>query len=315
MRILVTGGAGFIGSHIVDAYLADGHEVLVVDDLSSGRISNLKTALANGAKFEQLSILDQKLSNIIKSFKPELINHHAAQKSVRESVIRPEMDCEINLMGLLNILNSAKLTDCRKIVFASSGGAIYGEQNSFPADENHSKLPLSPYGITKLCSEHYLRFFAQEYKFKVNCLRYSNVFGPRQDPEGEAGVVAIFCDRLLNSQDLTIYGTGEQTRDFVYVSDVVNANLKCMIFEKAYDEINIATGVETSVLELARALKEVAGIETNLKFEPGRPGEQARSLLDIEKARQVIRWEPRISLKEGLGLTYQWFMKKRNEVI
>jgi UDP-glucose 4-epimerase len=309
MRVLVTGGAGFIASHLVDAYLERGDQVLVIDDLSSGSKKNLSSK----AELFEISLLDDRVEKIVKNFKPDLINHHAAQKSVRDSVDRPKKDADINIMGLLNLLEAAKKTSCRQVLFASSGGAIYGEQEKFPADEGQVTKPLSPYGISKLASEHYLRFYTESFGFRAVALRYANVYGPRQDPLGEAGVVAIFCSRLLEDRPLTIYGTGEQTRDFVYVADVVKANLLAEKQPSRFLEINIGTQKESSVLDLAKHLTQVSGRNEKIQFEERKPGEQDRSVLDISLAKSVLGWSPEFQFLEGLRQTYQWFQTQKTD--
>ncbi len=305
----MTGGAGFIASHLVDAYLERGDQVLVIDDLSSGSKKNLSSK----AELFEISLLDDRVEKIVKNFKPDLINHHAAQKSVRDSVDRPKKDADINIMGLLNLLEAAKKTSCRQVLFASSGGAIYGEQEKFPADEGQVTKPLSPYGISKLASEHYLRFYTESFGFRAVALRYANVYGPRQDPLGEAGVVAIFCSRLLEDRPLTIYGTGEQTRDFVYVADVVKANLLAEKQPSRFLEINIGTQKESSVLDLAKHLTQVSGRNEKIQFEERKPGEQDRSVLDISLAKSVLGWSPEFQFLEGLRQTYQWFQTQKTD--
>lgn len=310
MRVLVTGGAGFIASHLVDAYLERGDQVLVIDDLSSGSVKNLSSK----AEFVELSLLDDRIEKIVQAFKPDLINHHAAQKSVRDSVYDPKKDADINIIGLLKLMEAAKSTSCRQVLFASSGGAIYGEQEKFPADESHVTKPLSPYGISKLASEHYLRFYSESFGFRAAALRYANVYGPRQDPLGEAGVIAIFCSRLLENKPLTIYGTGEQTRDFVFVRDVVRANLLAEKQEHPFIEINIGTQKESSVLELTKNLFQISNQAENLKFEERKPGEQDRSILDISLAKSILSWSPEVQLLEGLRQTYQWFQREKTDL-
>lgn len=309
MRVLVTGGAGFIASHLVDAYLERGDQVLVIDDLSSGSVKNLSSK----AELVELSLLDDRIEKVVQGFKPDLINHHAAQKSVRDSVYDPKKDANINIIGLLKLMEAAKTTSCRQVLFASSGGAIYGEQDRFPADETHATQPLSPYGISKLASEHYLRFYTESHGFRAVALRYANVFGPRQDPLGEAGVIAIFCSRLLENKPLTIYGTGEQTRDFVYVKDVVRANLLAEKQKQKFIEINIGTQRESSVLELTKNLFQISNQAENIKFEERKPGEQDRSILDISLAETALNWRPEVQLLEGLRQTYEWFQKEKIE--
>lgn len=305
MKILITGGAGFIGSHLADAYLKQGHEVVILDDLSAGSEKNLQGAFKKGARLKVMSLLSDELADFVRSENPDLVNHHAAQKSVRDSVLNPVKDADINLIGLLKLLEACRATSCRKVLFASSGGAIYGEQEFFPATEDHPKRPMSPYGISKLCSEFYLEFYVRHYGFNVGCLRYANIYGPRQDPLGEAGVVAIFCSYLREKKRLNINGTGAQTRDFVFVEDIVSANLRAGDFLNGFQTWNIATGIETSVLKLFSDLKEIAGGGA-YDFQPAQPGEQMRSVLSSEVFKNM-GWAPKVTLRDGLQKTYDSF--------
>lgn len=307
MKVLLTGGAGFIGSHLCDAYVARGDQVLVLDDFSAGREQNIEHLKSN-IHVEKLSILDKNAVNqCISDFKPDLINHHAAQKSVRESVNNPQLDAEINLIGVLNILEAARKTDCRKVVFASSGGVVYGEQNTFPATEEHSFGPVSPYGVSKLATEFYLNFYVQQWGFQAACLRYANVYGPRQDPHGEAGVVAIFSEKLYKKEPVIIYGDGEQTRDFVYVKDVVQANLKVESALDQFAAFNVSTAVESSVNILYSTLCDISGRPNESSNEPLRDGEQKRSCLSFDLICRSTGWKPEFDLKSGLTETYEWF--------
>jgi len=302
MKILVTGGAGFIGSHVVDEYILLGHEVIVVDNLYSGKIEYVNKK----AKFYKIDIRDKNLEEIFLKEKPECINHHAAQINLRKSVEDPIFDADVNILGSLNLFNLALKYNVKKIIFASTGGAIYGEQEYFPADENHPIRPLSPYGIAKFTIEKYLEFYRISYGINYVSLRYANVYGPRQDPYGEAGVVAIFTKKMLNNEDPIIFGDGEQTRDFVYVKDVVLANVLALNLNHA-DIFNIGTAVETSVNELFKKLKKLT--KSNVKEIHGEPklGEQRRSVLSFEKAKKILGWYPRFSLDEGLKLTVEYF--------
>lgn len=307
MRILVTGGAGFIGSHLVDFYLSRGEEVFVLDDFSSGHRQNLVGAHSRGAQVLEVSLQKDSLGEILKDVQPDLISHHAAQKSVRDSVTNPGFDAEVNILGLVRLMEAAKQTQCRKVIFASSGGVIYGEQSTHPAPENHHQLPSSPYGISKMASEHYLRFYAQEFGFSAACLRYANVFGPRQDPEGEAGVVAIFAKKILERQEVTIFGNGRQTRDYVYVADVIRANAFAEKVLNGFKVWNVGTGIETSVLSLYEKMVKIAALPSTHKFAGARAGEQMRSSLSYEALMRDTGWRPETELADGLKKTIEWF--------
>ena len=303
MRILVTGGAGFIGSHIVDAYINEGHEVSVIDNLSTGGKNNLNP----DARFYQVDIRDN-ISSIIRDINPEIINHHAAQIDVRASVEDPATDAAVNIIGTLNIIGAGLKAGIKKFIFASSGGAIYGEQDYFPADEAHPTRPLSPYGVSKLACEKYLYYYKCNFGLDYILLRYSNVYGPRQNPLGEAGVVAIFTHKLLEGEQPVINGDGFQTRDYVYVSDVVRANIKALEI-KSSGEFNISTGIETSVNELFKNLTDISGKKIMASHGPAKKGEQQRSCLSYRKARDVLNWTPTVSLDNGLKNTFEWFLK------
>lgn len=308
-RALVTGGAGFIGSHVAEAYLARGWEVTVVDDLSTGKRRNLP----DGAEFVELDVRDDQLHELFEQRGGyELVNHHAAQIDVRTSVARPRFDADINLGGLLNVLEAAHRFGTRRVVFVSSGGVVYGDAAERPIPETATKQPQSPYGVSKLASEYYLRCFRLLHDLEYVALRYSNVYGPRQDPHGEAGVVAIFSDRLIAGRPLTIFGDGEQTRDYVYVGDVVEANMVASQIE-LHDQddgldaraFNVGTGIETSVVALAESLMEAAGRRVDLEHAPARPGELEWNSLSCDKLR-ALGWEVAVDLKEGLRRTYRW---------
>lgn len=306
MKILVTGGAGFIASHIVDAYIELGHKVVIVDNLSTGK----KEFVNKKAKFYQVDIRDRsKIREIITCEKPEVINHHAAQISVRDSVDNPINDAEINILGLLNLLEEGRLVGLKKFILASSGGVVYGEANKLPTPENYYPLqPLSPYGITKLTSEYYLNFYYQTHKIPYLALRYSNVYGPRQNPHGEAGVVAIFTLKLLKNESPIINGDGLQTRDYVYVRDVIAANLKSLT-TNVVGSFNIGTGIETNVIEIYENLKEIIGSGIKAKHDPAKVGEQRKSSLDCRKAKDLLGWKAKISLVEGLKKTVEYFKR------
>jgi len=302
MNILVTGGAGFIGSHVVDAYINDNHNVVIVDDMSRGR----KEFINPRATFHQISISDPQLANIIQRESIQVISHHAAQISVSDSVKNPVKDAESNIIGTLQLLQNAVECGIDKFIFASTGGAIYGEQDYFPAREDHPQKPTSPYGLSKLSVEGYLKFYKEQYGLKSIIFRYGNVFGPRQNPNGEAGVVAIFNNRLLKGQAPIINGDGEQTRDYIFVRDVVNANLLALKLNGS-DTFNVGTGQETSVNELTHLILEVA--ESNIDVQTSKKNifEQRRSCLDYKKLKGSLNWSPKVSLKEGLSETFIFF--------
>jgi len=305
-RVLVTGGAGFIGSHVADAHLERGDRVWVVDDLSSGRRENVPA----GAEFHRLDIAGERLGDLVRRVGFDLVSHHAAQIDVRASVADPVRDARVNVAGLLNILEAARAGGTGRIVFASSGGAVYGEPRELPTPESAPKEPLSPYGVAKLAGEHYLNYYREVHGVDYVALRYGNVYGPRQDPRGEAGVVAVFSRRLLRGEPLAVYGDGEQTRDYVYVGDVVRANLLAAGMElsaapgidaRAY---NVSTGRETSVNRLAAALEDAAGMRTGRVYLDARPGELRRSALAAASIGER-GWIPAPSLREGLAATFE----------
>jgi UDP-glucose 4-epimerase len=302
MNILVTGGAGFIGSHIVNAYIEAGHKVVVVDNLSSGE----KRFVNPKAIFFEKDILGPDIRIILEKEKIEVINHHAAQISVSDSVVNPINDADINIIGTLRLLKHSAALNIKKFIFASTGGAMYGEQEHFPASEEHPCQPLSPYGISKYCAEKYLTYFNKEYGLNTTILRYSNVYGPHQNPHGEAGVVAIFCELLVKNKEPIITGDGKQTRDFISVRDVVQAN--CMALASNCTGIfNVGTGTETNVNDLTRNLIQVSGKPISIKYGPARKGEQRRSAIDYKKIKSMFMWEPKISLQKGLSETYEFF--------
>jgi UDP-glucose 4-epimerase len=299
---MITGGAGFIGSHVADMLLDNGHAVVIVDDLSNGKKENINPRAA----FYHISILDSGLAEIFRKEGPEVVIHHAAQISVRESVKDPLHDMEINIKGSVQLLEHCKNNQVRKVIFSSTGGALYGEQDYFPADENHPMRPLSPYAIAKLSVEKYLFFYFTTHRLPYTALRYANVYGPRQDPFGEAGVVAIFSQKMLKGDQPTINGDGNQTRDFVYVGDVARANLLALQHEVT-GEINIGTGVETSINTIFNEIRSLVAPGTPEVHGPAMPGEQLRSVLSYQKARTVLGWEPTMPLTEGLKHTVDFF--------
>jgi UDP-glucose 4-epimerase len=302
MKVLVTGGAGFIGSHVVDRLLQEGHDVVVVDNLVTGKRKNVPKAV----QFYKLDIENPKLERIFRNERPSIVFHLAAQMNVRRSVEDPMFDAQVNVLGTLNVLEQASKHGARKVIFSSSGGAIYGEQLAFPAPESHITQPLSPYGISKLCGEHYLSYYHRLSGIQVVSLRYANVYGPRQDPEGEAGVVAIFIQKTLRGEQAVVNGNGRQTRDFVFVEDVVESNLMAMgpAVEGVY---NVGTGIETSVNDLFRIVVDLTKVEFKEVHGPAKRGEQARSVIDSTKLHRDLGWEPKVDLREGLRRTVEYF--------
>jgi UDP-glucose 4-epimerase len=305
MKILVSGGAGFIGSHVAQAYVDAGHEVLVLDNLSSGKKGNVPER----ARFVFGDVGSETAVEAVRTFRPEVINHHAAQINVRKSVADPVFDARENILGTLTLLEAARKEGVRKVIFASSGGAGYGEQEDFPADEEHPLRPVSPYGVAKVAVELYLHFYRVQYGLAYTALRYANVYGPRQDPHGEAGVVAIFSERLLRGQTAIVNGDGEQTRDYVYVGDLVRANLAALARGDGLG-INIGTGIETNVNTLFRKLRDLAGSRQEEIHGPAMPGEQSRSVIGNALAFNELGWYPEISLDDGLALTLAYFRDK-----
>jgi UDP-glucose 4-epimerase len=307
MRVLVTGGAGFIGSHVAEAYLQAGHEVRIIDSLVHGRPENVP----RGAVFEHLDIRHPDAARIIREWRPDVINHHAAQMDVRVSVSDPRFDASVNVDGLLNLLEAAREAEVGRFVYVSSGGVVYGEPEQRPTPESAPKLPESPYGVTKLAGEQYLYYYHRVHGLEYAALRYSNVYGPRQDPHGEAGVVAIFSTRLLKGDPLLVFGDGEQTRDYVYVGDVVAANL--LLTEASFPRarslddrgFNVGTGIETSVTGLAEALIEASGRSVPIEYVEARPGELRHSSLDATRLR-ALGWSARTELGAGLANTFEW---------
>ena len=313
MRAVVTGGAGFIGSTLVDRLLAEGYFVTVIDNLATGRLSNLEGARASGDRFSmvELDVRSSEIAETVAAAAPEVVFHLAAQADVRVSVERPVFDAEVNVIGGLNVIEAARAAGARKVVVASSGGTIYGDPapEDLPVDEQHSQHPISPYGVAKKVIDDYLYAFRFLHGLNYTSLALANVYGPRQDPHGEAGVVAIFAGRLLSGEGCRIFGDGEQTRDFVYVNDVVDA------FVRAADRgdgvlCNIGTGVETSVNHLYRAMADAAGVDASASYEPARAGELARSALNPGFAEKQLGWTPQTSLVDGSRATLEWFRNR-----
>jgi UDP-glucose 4-epimerase len=304
MRIIVTGGAGFIGSHVVDECIAAGHEVAVVDNFWShggGRRANLHPK----ARLFEIDIRDKGLAEVFAGVRPDVVSHHAAQHSVALSTADPDYDADVNVRGLINVLESAVAHGAKKVVFASSA-ATYGTPKYLPIDEKHSQLPESPYGITKMVAEHYLRYYAAAKGLKYTAFRYGNVYGPRQDPNGEAGVIAIFCGRILQGESIRVDWDGEQQKDFVYVGDIARANL--IALTHGTDEIfNIGTGIGTSVNALHRSIATVVGRDVKVVSAPKRPGDVRMCVFAVDKARDQLGWEPQTSLADGIRKTVDHF--------
>ncbi len=305
MKILVTGGAGFIGSHIADAFIEAGHSVTILDDLSSGKERNLNPK----AEFIKGSITDVALvEQLFSSHGFDVVDHHAAQIDVRKSVADPSADATINILGSINLLEASRKHGVKHFIFASTGGAIYGEQDYFPADENHPTRPESPYGTAKRSVELYMGYYKKIYGLEHTIFRYANVYGPRQDPHGEAGVVAIFCSALIEGKQAYIFGDGKQTRDYVYVGDLVKAHLIAISKGPSSETFNIGTGIETDVNELFSELsKALTNGAATAVYAPARLGEQQRSVCDPRKAKKLLGWEPTISLAAGLQATASFF--------
>lgn len=308
MKVLVTGGAGFIGSHLVDLLLQNEHEVFIVDDLSSGCEQNMKH-FENKIRFIKDSINGSEISSLIEKEKFETIFHLAAQKNVRKSVEDPIFDAEINVLGSINLLEAARKSDVKKFVFASTGGAIYGEPQSGPQGEDEKEMPMSPYGITKLATEKYLHYYKLQYGLDYASMRYANVYGPRQDPYGEAGVVAIFCKNIAEKKPCFINGDGKQSRDFVFVKDVAEVSYQAAMYEGSVGEINVGTARETSINELFELICDAAGEKINAEHREAAPGEQRRSVLSYDKAREILGFKPKFELEDGIKITYESFKK------
>jgi UDP-glucose 4-epimerase len=303
--VCITGGAGFIGSHLAEAFLAAGKRVLVIDNLSGGKRENVPA----GAELHVLDIRSREAAELVRDSGVEILVHHAAQMDVRRSVEDPVFDADVNVLGSLSLAEAARRGGVRQILFASTGGAIYGEQDHFPADETHPARPLSPYGVSKLAFERYLFFYHTTYGLDVTCLRYANVYGERQNPHGEAGVVAIFLNRLLAGAVPTINGEGLQTRDYVHVSDVVRANLAAA-GRPGFHIYNVGTGVETSVVDLYKEIARALGSDAQASHGPAKAGEQTRSVVDGALGRRELHLPPPIPLSEGLARTAAWFRER-----
>lgn len=305
MNILVTGGAGFIGSNVVDALIEKGHKVIVVDDLSTGKKENLNP----NTQFFNIDLRDKDaLKEVFQNVRPEAIYHLAAQIDVRKSAADPAFDASVNIIGSINLFELAVKYNVRRIIFSSTGGALYGEPENLPASEDTLIAPLAPYGVSKYCVEQYLNYFEGMYGIERVILRYANVYGLRQDPLGEAGVIAIFTGRILNEESPIIYGDGNQTRDYAYVEDIVKANL--LAIDGKQGIYNIGTGIETSVNELVKMFSTILNKDIKPVYEPPRKGEVQRIALDGTKAKEELRFTPQFSLEEGLKKTIEWYRKK-----
>jgi len=316
-KALVTGGAGFIGSHVADFFIANGWDVIIVDDLSSGKRENIP----GEAQFHEIGVNSPEFSRLVSSGKFDAIAHLAAQIDVRKSVADPIADAHSNILGALNLMEALRKSGATtRVVFTSTGGAVYGDFNTPPNYETNPKDPESPYAIAKLSVEYYLAYYSRVHGREYAALRFGNVYGPRQDPHGEAGVVAIFCGRILNNRSLTVFGDGLQTRDYVYVGDVARAVWLAAtrpLPEKGRVDargFNIGTAKGTSVLEVARLLQETAGSAVPIEHAPRRPGEQRESVVNVDKARELLGWAPQLTLAEGLAKTYDWFARQSKGV-
>jgi UDP-glucose 4-epimerase len=304
MKIAVTGGAGFIASQIVDAYIERGHEVHIIDDFSTGQESNLNSK----ATVHKIDIAEREAAEQIEQIKPDVLSHHAAQMDVRHSVADPAFDARVNIIGFINLLEASKNAGVKKVIFASSGGAVYGEQEVFPAPESHVTQPASPYGVSKRTGELYLSYYHQAFGMPFIALRYANVYGPRQSAKGEAGVVAIFLSLLLGGKTPVINGDGRQTRDYVYVGDVVAANVAAL--ESSFiGQINIGTGIETDVVTIFKHLRDAVGSQVDAQHGPAKTGEQRRSCLDATRAAEILGWRPQMALPEGLRRTAVFYQE------
>lgn len=305
MNILVSGGAGFIGSHLVDAFIAAGHQVIVLDNLTTGRSENLNP----GARFIEMDVRDPDVAKVFEREEIDVLCHQAAQMNVRKSVANPRFDADVNVLGSLNLFEAARNRGVEKILFASTGGAVYGEQEYFPADEKHPLRPLCPYGVSKLAVEKYLGYYGQVYGMTTIILRYANVYGPRQNPEGEAGVVAIFSEAMLAGQRPTINGDGTQTRDYVYVGDVARANLAALECRESRI-YNVGTGIEHDVTTIFQMLRELLWPSCEEVHGPARLGEQRRSVIDPRKIAHELGCRPTVALEDGLRLTAEWYRSR-----
>jgi UDP-glucose 4-epimerase len=303
VKILVTGGAGFIGSHVVDTFIANGHQVVIVDDLSTGRVSNLNPA----ATFYKLDIRSPQLAEVFEKERPDVVDHHAAQMDVRRSVIDPLFDADVNIRGSINVIECAKNFGVKRLVYISTGGAVYGEPEYLPCDEDHPIKPICPYGASKHTVEHYLFMYEVMYGLKYTVIRYPNVYGPRQDPHGEAGVVAIFTGLMLADKQTNINGDGEQERDFVYVGDCARANLLAVTKANGSGIYNLGSGQGTTVNQIFAGLKSITGYSLSAIHQPPKLGETRRIFLDASKAFRDLGWAPTVKIEDGLRSTVEYF--------
>lgn len=306
MKVLVTGGAGFIGSHVVDTLISAGYEVVVVDDLSTGRLSNLNPA----ATFYQVDIRSPQLAEVFEKERPDYVDHHAAQMDVRRSIADPLFDAEVNVIGSINLIECCRRYDVKRLVYISTGGAVYGEPEYLPCDEAHPVNPICPYGASKHTVEHYLFMYSQNYGLDYVVLRYPNVYGPRQDPHGEAGVVAIFTGQMLAGGQVVINGDGEQQRDFVFVEDCARANLMAMTNQNANQIFNLGYGRGTTVNEIFATLKRITGYQLPAVHGPAKVGETRQIYLDATRAQKDLGWQPTVDLEEGLQQTVDYFKRR-----
>jgi UDP-glucose 4-epimerase len=302
-KVLVTGGAGFIGSHVVDLLVAEGYQVVIVDDLSTGRTSNLNPA----AKFYQVDIRSARLREVFEAEQPDFVSHHAAQMDVRRSVAQPLFDADVNVLGSINLIECAREFNVKHLVYISTGGAVYGEPEQLPCDETHSINPICPYGASKHTVEHYLYMYRVNYGLNYTVLRYPNVFGPRQDPHGEAGVVAIFTGRMLAGEPVMVNGDGEQTRDFVYVGDCARANILALTLEHEPGIYNLGWGRPTSINQITSVLVDVTDYKLPVQYGPAKVGETRHIYLDASKIKKDLGWEPTVTLEQGLAKTVEYF--------
>ena len=308
MKILVTGGAGFIGSHVVDTFIANGHEVVVVDDLSTGRRSNLNPA----ATFYKVDIRSEELKEIFEKERPQVVDHHAAQMDVRRSVVDPLFDADVNVLGSIKLIELAREYGVERFIYISTGGAVYGEPEYLPCDESHPINPICPYGASKHTVEHYLYMYQELYDLDYVVLRYPNVYGPRQDPHGEAGVVAIFTGLMLNGEQVVINGDGDQERDFVYVADCARANLLALTSDSKNTIFNLGEGKGTTVNQVYQELKKITNYSLSAVHGPAKVGETRRIFLEAKKAGSELDWQPTIDLTEGLAETVNYFKEAEN---
>ncbi|MFN3286623.1 MAG: NAD-dependent epimerase/dehydratase family protein [bacterium] len=302
MRVLVTGGAGFVGSHVVEVLRAAGHRVAVVDVLDPGRAE----FVPEGVPLYRVDVASRQLEEVFQEERPQAVCHHAAQASVAVSVREPLRDAQVNVLGTLNVLECCVRYGVGRVLFASTGGAIYGEPDRLPVSEDHPTRPVSPYGVHKLCAEQHLAAYGHLYGLRWIALRYGNVYGPRQDPYGEAGVVAIFCVAMLEGRQPVIFGDGQHTRDYVYVEDVARANLLALETD-VQGVFNVGTGVETPTREIFERVRDATGFSGEPRYAPARPGDVRRICLDIARAERVLGWRPQVTLAEGIARTVAWF--------